>query len=297
MIKNREEIKTFILTLESEFPVNDWQLDGFYFWPIIRIRLFFYLIRQVEYKDNISKISPNKESSNNWMDFLIKLKKIISFLYTPIWFARLPKKENLFIAQDAHRVNFKGKRYNRFFDTFIETYGLENKSMYFEMTGVPKHEKERGHLLYDYEKPLKAYLKRARMKSNVGSGFKNKTYRNFLAYLESLPQTKKFAPKYTEKRLSDWYYKTVIPKTDFFTKVLKRIKPKQITILCYYSENIMMLIAAANKLVIKTVEMQHGPQSPLHLCYASWKHLPVDGYQVLPRVYWCWDEQSTQTIR
>ncbi|QIE60619.1 hypothetical protein G5B37_13915 [Rasiella rasia] len=294
MISSRDEIKDFILEIEDRFPVNEWSLNGFYFWPILRIRLFFYLIRQVEYqtkKETSNAKLPHKKRSG----FAQKLAKLYAVFYTPFWWSRLPKKKHIFVAQDAHRVNYKGKRYNRFFDVLIKKYGLEQESMYFETSKIPSSHIEAGHLLYDYDKALQVFLRKKRIKS-TNLTFENSSYRDFINTLESNEQTKGFIVNYTEKRLVKWYERKVVPKLDFFSKLLQKIQPQQLSILCYYSENNMLLIAAANALNVKTVEMQHGPQSPLHLCYASWNKVPVDGYQVLPREYWCWDKASKDTI-
>ncbi len=58
----------------------------------------------------------------------------------------------------------------------------------------------------------------------------------------------------------------------------------------------MAIVAAANLLKIKTIEMQHGPMVDNHLCYGSWSNVPDSGYSVLPRVFWCWDYFSSKAI-
>jgi hypothetical protein len=70
-----------------------------------------------------------------------------------------------------------------------------------------------------------------------------------------------------------------------------------VVILCYYSDDIMALIVAANKLSIETIEMQHGPQTDIHLAYGSWSNVPDVGYDMLPRTYWCWDSYSKNVLK
>ena len=72
--------------------------------------------------------------------------------------------------------------------------------------------------------------------------------------------------------------------------------PKKVFIVCYYDLRAMALVAAANKLGIETVEMQHGPQTDLQLAYGSWFNMPVNGFQVMPRNFWCWDSDSKNKI-
>ena len=42
MIKSRAEIKDFIVSLESKYPVNSWKFNGIHLWPILRIDIFFF---------------------------------------------------------------------------------------------------------------------------------------------------------------------------------------------------------------------------------------------------------------
>lgn len=52
----------------------------------------------------------------------------------------------------------------------------------------------------------------------------------------------------------------------FSKKVFKKIKPKKIIFLSYYGfDAITSVMSAANKLNIKTVDLQHGPQTNTHM--------------------------------
>jgi hypothetical protein len=42
--------------------------------------------------------------------------------------------------------------------------------------------------------------------------------------------------------------------------------------------------------------MQHGPQPDTHLSYGNWLNMPKEGYSMLPRVFWCWDDNSKNAI-
>ena len=42
--------------------------------------------------------------------------------------------------------------------------------------------------------------------------------------------------------------------------------------------------------------MQHGPQTDIHLSYGSWSCVPNEGYDVLPRNFWCWDNYSKDVL-
>uniref|UniRef100_UPI00404747C8 hypothetical protein n=1 Tax=Flavobacterium sp. TaxID=239 RepID=UPI00404747C8 len=65
-MQNRVDIKDFIVQIEQDFSINEWQVNGIHLWPIIRIKLFFYLINKVEFEgkapQNKTNISPQKKS-------------------------------------------------------------------------------------------------------------------------------------------------------------------------------------------------------------------------------------------
>ena len=109
MKKNREDIKNYILKIEQQFPVDSWKVNHLAIWPILRIKLFFYLIDVIESEKKPQ--SKTKKKSTFFQRFKIELKKINSIRYYFFWFRKLPLKKYLFVGADAHRVNFKSKRY------------------------------------------------------------------------------------------------------------------------------------------------------------------------------------------
>ncbi len=86
-------------------------------------------------------------------------------------------------------------------------------------------------------------------------------------------------------------------QVQFFENVLARIKPKAVIILCYYSNITSFAVtAAANRLGIRTVELQHGPMSTTHLGYGSWTQMPPKGYDLIPRIFWCWEAHTASFL-
>ena len=104
---NRVDIRDFIVSIENKFPVNDWEIYNIKIWPIIRIRLFFYLISKLEtkpqqisnYKDLIinSKIS-FRTRVLNFIKYGLKARIInkLGILYYYYWLNTLPKKNIYF---------------------------------------------------------------------------------------------------------------------------------------------------------------------------------------------------------
>jgi hypothetical protein len=292
MIKSRVDIKNFIVEIENKFPVNSWKIGTIHLWPYLRIKLFFYLVNSVENTVRPHKTIKPKSTFERLKSVFRNFRAVLHYFF---WNKALPKKDFLFVGADAHRVDYKDSRFNRYFDILIEKYSLQQKSMYFEY-GLNSKKQYHASLIYTFSEPLKGFL-------YLNQFFKNREvialegYNHFLAYLKEDALFLRFTEVYSKNEVEEWAGSKLYPRVVFFKKVLKYINPKKIVILCYYIDDIFPLIIAANQLKIKTIEMQHGPQTNVHLAYSNWCSLPETGYDMIPKHYWCWDEGSQKVIQ
>lgn len=292
-MQNRTHIKEFILQIEQDFPVNDWNINGTHLWPIVRIRLFFYLINKIENKQNLKAQKNTIANVSLFFKIKRKLKNYTNILYYFLWKIKLPQKKYVFVGADAHRVNYKKSRFNRYFDVWIEKNLSHGQSMYFEY-GSDLNNQYNKPLIYKFNKALKGFIS---FKKSIKIKTKNfNGYDKFLLIVKKNPLLLDFAEINSELNLLNWYKNRFGVKLLFFNKVLQKIQPAQVAVLCYYSEDLFALIASANKLGIETIDMQHGPQTDIHLSYGSWSCVPTDGYDVLPKTFWCWDTYSKEVL-
>lgn len=287
-MKNREDIKNYILKIEQQFPVDSWKVNQLAIWPILRIKLFFHLINVVEAGNRV-QIKKEKKLSI-FQKLKEELKKIVAVIHYFFWMRKLPSKKYLFVGADAHRVNFKARRFNRYFDILIDKYQIEKDSLYFEYGHDTKNQYNLN-LIYTFNKALKGYFL-LKKNSSIKVKFSGVLFDDFLTFLGQEEFNKNFLNTYNASYFEKWASHTFFHKVNFFTEALKKIKPTQIMILCYYLEDNFALIVAANQLRIKTIEMQHGPQTDIHLSYGSWTKIPSEGYLMIPTVFWSWDEYS-----
>ncbi len=300
-MQNRVDIKNFIVQIERDFSVNEWQVNSIHLWPIIRIKLFFYLIDQVEskrtdVKQNVSESAPVISTFRKKL-FQIKrsFQKTKESLKFYIWKSKLPQKNYIFLGGDAHRVNYKNTRFNRFFDVLISKYAIENQSLYFEYGNQTEKNQYQPENVYFYEKFFIGFQHLYRLKSRQVN-FNWTGFSLFENFLLSNELTHDFILKNNQAEIENWATSLFLPKIAFFTYVLRKIQPNQIHLLCYYSDFNYALLVAANQSKITTIEMQHGPQTDIHLSYGSWTVVPSEGYAVLPRVFWNWDENSANVL-
>ena len=286
-IYNREDFKNLIIEIENTFQVNEWKVNEIHLWPIIRIKLFFYLINEVENP----KIQKNENPIRKQVKFgfLRSLKERLIFNK---WLLLFPKKKIVYVGTDAHRVNYEGKRFNRFFDSLNSLKNQKNDYLYLEYLYDRKLNYHKNELVFETENRIENFCR----SRNYTLKYSFTDFDNFLNLLKQNPVTETFAKEMSIENFKQMGYKIYYRKK-FYEKILKRIKPQELYMLCFYgSSTTYALIAAANYLKIKTIEMQHGPQPDLHLCYTNWTNLPENGYNVMPRNYFQWDENSVQYI-
>jgi hypothetical protein len=64
----------------------------------------------------------------------------------------------------------------------------------------------------------------------------------------------------------------------------------------YYNIEGMAINVAADKVGCSKFSVQHGAQSDYHVAFGNWKRVPLNGYEVLPDIFLCWDNISVNTI-
>jgi len=302
-LESREDIKNYILSVEEKFPVDSWKVNNIHIWPLLRIRLFFYLINQVEGDNTIIDSVPIKVKSNTYVFFIKyffykkynEFKKAIASIkfkrkyYN--WLNALPSRENIFIGHDSFRVNYKGKRFNRFFDVLIANEKLNY--LFIDHDKLPIDDKFKSFNFCDYRNELITYKSLMTVKSIE---FDDVSYNEFLNHLKLNKATKGFVNSIQTSHLIGLLQQDFLPTVTFFKDVFLKVKPQKVHVLCYYNQTVMAMVVAANQLGIETIEMQHGPQTDIHLAYGNWSKIPVTGYDILPRKYWCWDDYSMDVL-
>lgn len=291
-MKNRDDIKDFILGLEQQFPVNNWTCGGLHLWPFIRIRLFFYLIDRLE--KQTSQIVGIDIKPLGWRDHLRGLASAAFYR------AGMPNRHKKFVfaSADAHYVNHEGVRFNRFFDPWLKDEKLAGESAILLYDSSAPDGRYRQENILRYPLLLEGYLYLTRNFAATKLEYDLSGYQEFLDVLDQKPLTQPFAKVFTPKSLVRFMQYDFHLRMRFFTKLWKRIQPEKVAMLCYYgSRDAYAMIAAANRLGIPTAELQHGPQTDIHLCYGNWNNLPATGYDVLPRTFWCWDDETAGVMR
>lgn len=295
-MKSRKDVNTFILGLERNFQINDWVIDGVRIWPFLRIKLYFSLIDKIE-NDQLSFELKTDKLKNNYIQFLLSILKAPILI---LFFLLLKKKKFLFFGSYSHRVSFKGEFFNRFFDTIIDQLSIKNFSYVFDTNTykvkLPIRNKKINFDLNYYSLTF-FYLYRIKLKFSPKLQHEELNgYDKFLDFLSRNEITSDLIKRF-EKPLIRISVKDILIYKKFFDILLNIVQPEKIFVLSYYSNQLYALNIACFAKGIETIDLQHGPKANFHAAYGKWSNVPSEGYQMLPKTFWSWDEMSSSITK
>lgn len=282
------EVLHKINAIESLFPVQEWNINGRYFWPYLKVKLAT--------SQNINK---NNFKPKNKVGLFKKIENKIKFpLFLLQIFSvrdKLINADRLFISHEAYRLNFLNKKTNKFFDFNLnEPYLKSSNNIILEQLKGKKESYFNSNILIDFDQINKLHYlftpikKRQVLSINKYEDFYQYILDNF-QYRDRLKS--RFSIKAIEKELN-----IVNAKIDSYKKILKNSKIESAYFVCYYSLINFPLLCALNELGIKTVDIQHGGQGIGHYAYSSWGYLKGKKNNFLPRFFWVWDANSFEAI-
>lgn len=284
---NNNEINRFTALqvfsdIAKKYPVSSWQIEGMDIWPIFKILIVF----------NISSKKLWNQKKND-PSLLKKVSNKLSRLLTPkpsIKTTKLQKTDLLFVAAQSHDVQFKGRKFNRFFEPLIE--GITQHTTYLQYCDTENS-------AFD-----KRYYNQCAYASAYNNTPASKSKEQWWAQFQQLP----FA-----QEVMNWLDKELQFQPQDITRMvhncqgigkmasnmktlLEELQPRMVFLLNYYGPKGLAFVHAAHQLGIPSVDMQHGPQVMGNSGYANWEEIPATGYNVLPNLFWVWDEQSKENI-
>ena len=285
---DRENFTALINSFERKYPVNDWEYNGVKLWPLIKMRLSFGF--HSLYTGSKKKENPFQRFKKSFLGF-IELCKLL-----------FPGKSNrvkhLYCLAPHFRFNSGNILRNRYFNDLIQE--VENSGQDFRFL-------EYGNTSRDYRKrldyPDKTFflenLKYAALLSReILWKFKNRSIPEWSQYDKFLEEVNKnFANLKVDQEniLKQFLYISILK--NIYKLKLKHYNLNNVYILCYYVSEMYALNLACRELGISTWDIQHGGQGNQHLAYTNFKMIPKAGYEMLPKNFWCWDEDSAAAIK
>ncbi|GIZ07457.1 hypothetical protein [Flavobacterium sp. UMI-01] len=296
---SQKEIKNLILEIENKWPVDQWVIDGICIWPYVRLKLYIGFLSNLAVNPNKAepKDSCNKEFTIK-RDLLQIVKEIIvGFFRLQFFFGSLKKKKILFFGAHFHRVIQDSKYFNRFYDAMVEHHNLQDDVYMIEYQWVYDsiYNKKAVITLNKYLDDYKLLIKVLKRFKKIKITRELDQYNEFYQSLILLKLDVKTL-NISELDIVNWASK-VNSLERFFYRFYSKTKPLKVVFLGYYGyDDLTAAVLAANKLGIKTVDLQHGPQTNIHLAYSNWSKVPQNGYNTMPIEFWNWDNNSKKNI-
>lgn len=289
---NEQKLSELISALEEQYPVEQLKYKDIELWPIVRT------CARSAYITVISERQEGKALASSTL--LDKLKKRIEgwkfHLETLKTIKRMPSSDILFFTDIGYLTdNIDGKLYDRHVDPFIEFLAKQLQKTAIKATycrpqsTLPSSEETYFPIHPIYLTPS-LFDKSERDK--ISSFIRLNTM--LLAILQTLEQ----AIGYTNlKRDITKILSFIFSGEDKIKRLLQRVKPKAVFIVCNYCQHTMIMTKLCKDLGIKTIEIQHGKQGIYHLLYTNWRKIPPTGYKLLPDVFWNWGKESERDTR
>lgn len=274
---------------ESNFPVEDWLVEGVHVWPIVK----FYFTHKL-YKTSISKgnkinhkVSPKTINKNphSISHFIKAIKGFFSF-----YFKIFPKVNLIAGSLGDYSSNWNNTILHKYYDPIIDELEQSNKKgliISLNKNTITTYKSNRIKDISDW-----SYYIRLIKRKTKHHLMKQAEYVRFIDELSTELNTINIK---LEETLNQIYREVLIWKL-VYKQLFKKTKPEISFCLCYYSSEFYGMCAAAYEMNIISVDLQHGGQGMYHTAY-KFLRLPKLGYTVLPKVFWTWDELSTQFIQ
>ncbi|TQR12719.1 hypothetical protein [Psychrobacillus soli] len=256
MKNNLKDITDFIKDIELKYNLFEHEIDGIYFWKILRFQVYTILTKKLGlYGDP----HPSNNISNLKKIIEVTKKEIDIYKYNAL---RSKEKKGILVFQSPRKGNYNGKK------TDIYTYFLRDAfnelDFYdYEFLEVGTNNKE----YYDsnstkialnslYKMKVSSFFVKIRFgeqDKQLIERIKREIYESFNLEIDILLMTKKNIHNFKQT------YK-------YYCKLFDSWKPKKIILICSYGQE--PLIAAAQDKEITVIELQHGIMTNYHLGYS-----------------------------
>jgi len=287
--------------IETRFPVDQWQVNGFCIWPWVRILLYKQFGKLLS--ANSESTAPKKTFRDRAIDSLIyKIDKARRFLRYDLILKNKRKvnadAEIIFYSSLDSRMSLRGKLYDQHCDPLIEhLHAINVRSLVIEDTrkvSVDTLLRQNDSEVVSFDPIWHEFLKKNGPIENV---FKTKEdlpqYDDFIAHLKrNLPQIE--SAFFYKKSIREDIQRMLVMKECFLDILKKNQRSKACVIICYYHLSGMALTLACKEAGILAIDLQHGSQH--HPAYNQWLKVPKNGYEMLPDVFWNWDKEDEDGI-
>ncbi|MFJ2340599.1 hypothetical protein ACIOMP_27465 [Pseudomonas protegens] len=282
-----------LCTLEKKYDVSSLRYKGTQYWPLLRMMLGF---------ENDPLVPPAQEKAgvkDRFRKYLYALSSFFeSFIDPKSNLGRSGPSDVYYLTHSTCRsLKIKGKYFDAFFSPLRHwCEAANNQISFYAEEFVPGAE---------YRTPRSektAYIQKYLTLISLLGGSRSKSTKleeSDIALIENLKSEIELQG-FTARSINFPAIQKALTQLDLhkerFSKVLKSTQPNIVLVVTYYNILGFSLMAAANALGIKTIDLQHGVQGPGHFAYGNWGRVPEGGWDMLPRLFWNWTAEDVVNV-
>lgn len=286
---NNKEIISILTDIESSVDVNRLTYRGYCVWPYIRNQIGIYLGNKD--RQHLSHITFNKNKYGVLTLVFHIILNYIRNIRSDKRHQQTTKSDIVFLARSSERINLvRGKWYaahcDSFCDLFEKKYSI--RILEFSDNGIFPIPQSRPSF------PLDLQFVISRIKWKLKRFFTSENISGFPDLMEHLDEIDAPWPN-AEKTIIEGLQRIFVWKR-VFAGIVNKIDPKLFFVTCYYCDKAMAAMLACNDLKIPVVEFQHGAIYENTPFLTNWTKVPVQGYAMLPDLFWNWGEASAEMI-
>jgi len=276
---------TSLQSWERLFPVASWTIEGLPVWPLIRTRLAQDLL------------AVGRSPARSRRGVLERVRHTVGSTVTDLrrhYQSRrqdIPLSDVVVLTRPANRQLIDGRWYDRLFDPLTDVLEGEGHSVLHlehrpdgSRHHLPTYRPTVGTRWSVTERNVIAALQSVR-------GGDLERFREFTdAVRREHPSVSVKSPVWIARRA-----RSVASVARFFEDILRQAAPRVVLCSPYYTLVGMAICLAAQRLGIRSVDVQHGVTSG-NPAYEGWSSFPDHGYPLLPDVFWCWSDADARPV-
>jgi hypothetical protein len=271
-----------IIRIEQQLDLKRFQYKGENVWPVIRMAIYLSST-----KSTSSGVSP--------------LRSIMFLLSSAFYFfARLildlssRHYDAVLVTTSHYKVKELGKVYDKIIDPVIQYLKKKGrKFVVLEFTGKFKYDENitYSNSLIKIQKEIYflSFLRR------LAKPFRGKhKLTGDVEKLNSLLEQYEISFQVNNAFVNK--LELIFFQAGIFKRFLKKHSVKRVFVVCYYDVKCFSVVLAANRLGLRSIDLQHGVQGQNHLAYANWPTEISANTNFLPSHFYVWDASAFKTI-
>lgn len=282
-VTNREII-SLINSIESNSNAINICVFGYHIWPVIRVLLFFSVVSKRYQCSVTSQRRP-------------LVKRLIDLAVSSITRSSgsIADKNALFVTDNNYLIRDGNRQHDRVLDGIRDDVEKQLDVIDLNLSNCSNvSSKSCCHIYHNRSLLLCLKIVSVVAAYFLPVDFSGKLSRLFLLIREKcslyeIPVSlneRKYTAKLIYIYLAAFYYQ----------RLLIRYKVSSVYLANYYNIEGMAINLAAGKIGCSKYNVQHGVQSDYHVAFGRWQSVPLNGFEVLPETFLCWDDISVNTI-